>query len=329
MRAPLGASGPRLGVVRRLAGRIRRRMGQLRRRPRRRSGASAGTTRPSRPTRSIRPSGSSPVDGDEVIGFCLCELSTAETGTVGRVAEIGVVAGPSRHRPRRGAPRPRLPRAPAARCRQDRPRRRRRERDDRDPALHLGGHDPAAGVHGLGEDRRGGTVTRHGSSQQGDAVQRARRRPGARARVRQSWLSSRCGWADRAPLRGEALDLGCRLEFKGWKRTRLLQPGRFTELFFLDEATAFAAGHRPCALCRYEDYRELCDALAQASSGRRGGGGRDRRPVARRAGGSGNAWTAPPRGAVRGAPGRGVRRRRGRRDSSCSGSGCCGGRPAG
>jgi hypothetical protein len=34
----------------------------------------------------------------------------------------------------------------------------------------------------------------------------------------------------------------------------LLQPGRFTELFFLDEATAFAAGHRPCALCRHEDY---------------------------------------------------------------------------
>jgi hypothetical protein len=48
--------------------------------------------------------------------------------------------------------------------------------------------------------------------------------------------------------------ISCRLEFRGWKRTRLLQPGRFTELFFLDEATAFAAGHRPCALCRREDY---------------------------------------------------------------------------
>jgi hypothetical protein len=33
-----------------------------------------------------------------------------------------------------------------------------------------------------------------------------------------------------------------------------MQPSRFTELFFLDEATAFAAGHRPCALCRREDY---------------------------------------------------------------------------
>ncbi len=48
--------------------------------------------------------------------------------------------------------------------------------------------------------------------------------------------------------------IACRLEFKGWLRRPLLQPGRFTELFFLDEATAFAAGHRPCALCRREDY---------------------------------------------------------------------------
>jgi hypothetical protein len=48
--------------------------------------------------------------------------------------------------------------------------------------------------------------------------------------------------------------IGCRLEFKGRRRTPLLQPGRYTELFFLDEATAFAAGHRPCAECRREDY---------------------------------------------------------------------------
>ena len=48
--------------------------------------------------------------------------------------------------------------------------------------------------------------------------------------------------------------ISCRLEFRGWRRSPLLQPGRFTELFFLDEATAFAAGHRPCALCRREDY---------------------------------------------------------------------------
>jgi len=48
--------------------------------------------------------------------------------------------------------------------------------------------------------------------------------------------------------------IACRLRFRGWLRRPLLQAGRFTELFFLDEATAFAAGHRPCALCRREDY---------------------------------------------------------------------------
>ena len=48
--------------------------------------------------------------------------------------------------------------------------------------------------------------------------------------------------------------IACRLEFRGWRRARLLQPGKFTELFFLDEATALAAGHRPCALCRRGDY---------------------------------------------------------------------------
>ena len=48
--------------------------------------------------------------------------------------------------------------------------------------------------------------------------------------------------------------IACRLRFKDWHRGPLLQPGRFTELFFLDEATAFAAGHRPCALCRRADY---------------------------------------------------------------------------
>jgi hypothetical protein len=51
--------------------------------------------------------------------------------------------------------------------------------------------------------------------------------------------------------------IACRLKFKGWHRHPLMQPGRFTELFFLDEATAFAAGHRPCALCRREDYNRF------------------------------------------------------------------------
>ena len=51
--------------------------------------------------------------------------------------------------------------------------------------------------------------------------------------------------------------ISCRLEFRGWQRGAFLQPGKFTELFFLDEATAFAAGHRPCALCRNADYRRF------------------------------------------------------------------------
>jgi hypothetical protein len=51
--------------------------------------------------------------------------------------------------------------------------------------------------------------------------------------------------------------IACRLRFRGWHRHPLLQPGRFTELFFLDEATALAAGHRPCALCRREDYNRF------------------------------------------------------------------------
>jgi hypothetical protein len=53
--------------------------------------------------------------------------------------------------------------------------------------------------------------------------------------------------------------IACRLEFRGWHREPLMRPGRFTESFFLDDATAFAAGHRPCALCRRGDYVRLQD----------------------------------------------------------------------
>lgn len=45
----------------------------------------------------------------------------------------------------------------------------------------------------------------------------------------------------------------CALEFKGWHR-EVMTPGTWTELFFLDEAVALAAGHRPCALCQREAY---------------------------------------------------------------------------
>jgi hypothetical protein len=45
----------------------------------------------------------------------------------------------------------------------------------------------------------------------------------------------------------------CVLEFRG-RRRQVMSPGRYTELFFLDEATALAAGHRPCAECQHERY---------------------------------------------------------------------------
>ncbi len=43
----------------------------------------------------------------------------------------------------------------------------------------------------------------------------------------------------------------CRLQFKG-RRRAIMQPNHYTELFFLDEATALAAGHRPCFECQRE-----------------------------------------------------------------------------
>ncbi len=48
----------------------------------------------------------------------------------------------------------------------------------------------------------------------------------------------------------------CVLEFRGRHRP-IMTPGSYTELFFLDEATALAAGHRPCAECRYQDYQRF------------------------------------------------------------------------
>jgi hypothetical protein len=55
--------------------------------------------------------------------------------------------------------------------------------------------------------------------------------------------------------------IACRTAFRGRHR-QLLQPHSWTELFFLDEATAFAAGHRPCAECRHADYQRFKAAWA-------------------------------------------------------------------
>ncbi|HYB13957.1 MAG TPA: hypothetical protein VEF71_00560 [Streptosporangiaceae bacterium] len=58
----------------------------------------------------------------------------------------------------------------------------------------------------------------------------------------------------------------CVLEYKGRRRTQWA-PGRLTELFFLDEATGLAAGHRPCGECRYRDYQAFKRAWAAAHGG--------------------------------------------------------------
>jgi hypothetical protein len=67
----------------------------------------------------------------------------------------------------------------------------------------------------------------------------------ADSRIRRAWQVKR--W------------LVCVLEFKGRKRA-VMTPNRYTELFFLDEATALAAGHRPCAECRYGRFIAFCNA---------------------------------------------------------------------
>lgn len=66
------------------------------------------------------------------------------------------------------------------------------------------------------------------------------------------------------PLHGDAKELRrrrwvskqwicCQLDFNGRHR-EVMAPNRYTELFFLDEATALAAGHRPCFECRRQDF---------------------------------------------------------------------------
>jgi hypothetical protein len=68
--------------------------------------------------------------------------------------------------------------------------------------------------------------------------------------------------------------IACVLEFKGRHRAAMMQPNRYTELFFLDEATALAAGHRPCFECRRAEaetfatlWSKLHGRLARAQAG--------------------------------------------------------------
>jgi hypothetical protein len=61
----------------------------------------------------------------------------------------------------------------------------------------------------------------------------------------------------------------CLLEFKGRWRS-VMSPHRYTELFFLDEAVALAAGHRPCAECRrgrFNFFREAWVRSTDAEGG--------------------------------------------------------------
>ena len=59
----------------------------------------------------------------------------------------------------------------------------------------------------------------------------------------------------------------CLLEFKD-RRRPVMTPGEYTHLFFLDEATALAAGHRPCFECRRADTIAFCIAIERVSGTR-------------------------------------------------------------
>jgi hypothetical protein len=76
-----------------------------------------------------------------------------------------------------------------------------------------------------------------------------------KGRIRRAWQVKR--W------------LVCLLEFRG-RRRAVMSPNLYTELFFLDEATALAAGHRPCAECRRDRFLVFCQAWKQTHPARGG-----------------------------------------------------------
>jgi hypothetical protein len=63
--------------------------------------------------------------------------------------------------------------------------------------------------------------------------------------------------------------IACVLEFKG-RRREVMSPNRYTELFFLDEAVALSAGHRPCAECRRARFNAFKDAWMRRAEFRSG-----------------------------------------------------------
>jgi hypothetical protein len=66
-------------------------------------------------------------------------------------------------------------------------------------------------------------------------------------------------WASRAWI-------CCEISFKGWHREVMAPRNTYTELFFLDEVTALAAGHRPCFECRRGDARAFQAAFPETGA---------------------------------------------------------------
>ena len=60
-----------------------------------------------------------------------------------------------------------------------------------------------------------------------------------------------------------SLWITCRTRFRG-RRVGLARPNRWTPVFFLDDAVALAAGHRPCGECRHAAYLAYRDGVAAA-----------------------------------------------------------------
>jgi hypothetical protein len=78
---------------------------------------------------------------------------------------------------------------------------------------------------------------------------------------------ARGAWTgNRGILHDEAKQLKHSFKLKAWitcvlqykdKRRQVMSPNTWTELFFLDEATAFSAGHRPCFFCRHAEAMQF------------------------------------------------------------------------
>ncbi|MDE2420453.1 MAG: hypothetical protein KGO49_04630 [Gammaproteobacteria bacterium] len=89
--------------------------------------------------------------------------------------------------------------------------------------------------------------------------------------ARGSWMGNRGILHDEkkeivAPWRHKSW-VTCRLSFQSYKR-EIFSQNNYSELFFLDEATAFSAGHRPCAECRRDRFNEFKLAWCKANPDR-------------------------------------------------------------